>query len=189
MKKIILGLVGPIASGKGTICQYLKEKHNASVYRFSTILRDILDRLYLEQSRDNLQDLSLDLRKRFGDDLLALVIAKDVENEKNEIIAIDGVRREPDIKYLKELPGFHLVYIDADQKIRYERIVKRGENSDDTQKTFAEFKKDEKKEAEQQIKGVAKLAELTLDNNGTLDELYQQIEEILLKVESRSVER
>ena len=184
MSKVILGFVGPIASGKGTVCQYLKEKQQASVYRFSTILRDILDRLYLEQSRDNMQNLSLDLRQRFGDDLLASVIAKDVGSDSASVIAVDGVRREPDIKYLKELPGFHLINITADQKVRYDRIVKRGENADDTQKTFAMFKEDEQKEAELQIKKVAKLAEFTINNNGTLDQLGQQVENILEKIQT-----
>ncbi len=184
MSRIILGFVGSIASGKGTTCEYLKKNHDASVYRFSTILRDILDRIYIEQSRDNLQNLSLDLRKRFGEDLLAKAISKDVKNEKNYIIAIDGVRREPDIKYLKEIPEFNLVFIDADQKIRFERITKRGENSDDTKKTFADFQKDEQKEAELQIKDVSKLAKLKIDNNGTFGDLYQQIEKIIKKLEN-----
>ena len=143
MTKIILGFVGPIASGKGTVCQYLKEKHQAEVYRFSTMLRDVLDRLYLTQSRQNMQNLSLVLRQTFGDDLLASVIAQDVKNSQVKTIAIDGVRRNPDIKYLKNLPGFYLIRIIAEQKTRFERIVKRSENADDTKKTLAEFQQDE----------------------------------------------
>ncbi|OGY44185.1 MAG: hypothetical protein A3J62_02325 [Candidatus Buchananbacteria bacterium RIFCSPHIGHO2_02_FULL_38_8] len=182
MKKIILGFAGPLSSGKGTVCQYLKEKYKAGVYRFSTILRDVADRLYLEQSRNNLQNLSQTLRETFGQDLLAAAIAKDVGNDKNPIIAIDGIRREPDIEYLKNLPGFHLVYIIADQKIRWQRMVKRGENTDDKQKTLEQFAKDEQGEAERQISKVAQKAKFKIDNNGNLDQLYQQIENILKKI-------
>ena len=32
--KIILGFVGDLASGKGTICKYLNEKYSANTYRF-----------------------------------------------------------------------------------------------------------------------------------------------------------
>jgi len=180
--KIILGFVGPISSGKGTACQYLQKNHNASIHRFSTILRDIADRLYIEQSRSNLQNLSLALRDVFGDDVLAAVIAKDTANDKNPIVAIDGVRRKSDIKYLKALPGFELIYITADEKTRYERLVKRGENTDDTQKTFTQFQKDAKQEAEQEIKGVTKLARYTIDNNGTIEQLYDRIEDVLKKI-------
>jgi len=180
--KIILGFVGPIASGKGTACSYLKDKHNAQIFRFSSMLRDVLDRFYIAQSRENMQAASLALRKTFGDDLMAQTIANDVKNSKSEIIALDGVRRLADIKYLQEIPGFHLVEINAEQKIRFERIIKRSENTDDNKKTLAEFQNDEQQEAELQIKTVAQIAEFHLDNNGTIADLQNQIENIIQKL-------
>lgn len=186
MTKIILGLTGPLASGKGTVAQYLKDNHQAAVYRFSTPLRDVLDRAYLEQSRKNMQDLSLALRNTFGDDLLASIIAKDVTNDKNDIIVVDGVRRLPDIKYLRQLPDFHLVSVETEQKTRWERMTKRGENPDDEQKTFEQFQKDEQAEAEQHIVEVAATAQFTLDNNGSYEDGEKQIEEILNKIKSQN---
>src|SRR3989344_1769966 len=180
--KIILGFVGPLSSGKGTAAKYLKEKHQAQVRRFSSILRDVLDRLFLEQSRDNMQNLSLALRQTFGQDLLAKVIAQEVENLDAELIVVDGIRRQQDIKYLRDVPGFHLVHITAEQKIRWQRLVKRGENRDDANKTFKDFQADEQKEAEQHIKEVAKEAKFEVDNNGTVEELYGQIEDILNRI-------
>ena len=95
---------------------------------------------------------------------------------------VDGIRRQPDIKYLRDVPGFHLVHITAEQKIRWQRLVKRGENSDDANKTFKDFQADEQKEAEQHIKEVAKEAKFEVDNNGTVEELYGQIEDILNRI-------
>jgi len=115
--KIILGLAGEMASGKGTIAKYATEKYNARTWRFSTMLRDVLDRLSLEQSRDNMQTLSTILRQNFGEELFARVMAEDVKKDTGEVIIIDGVRRFTDIENLKAMPGFHLVYIDVDQKI------------------------------------------------------------------------
>jgi len=180
--KLILGFIGRIAAGKGTVAQYLKDKHNASIHRFSTMLRDIADRMYIEQSRDNLQKISSALRQTFGDDILAKTMAEEVKQDEAKIIVIDGVRRKPDIKYLRELSGFHLIYIYTKQEIRYDRIIKRGENTDDIKKTFAEFQQDELKEAEQQIDEVIKLARYTIDNNSTIDHLYNQVGEILEKI-------
>lgn len=179
MSKIVLGITGKMASGKGTIADYLKDKHNAASYRFSTPLRDVLRRIYIEESRQNMQDLSLDLRNRFGDDLLASIIAGDVKNDDTELIVVDGVRRLPDIKHLRELPEFKLIAVTADQKTRWERMTKRGENVDDVQKTFEEFKQNEQNEAEQHIEEVSKTADFTIDNNGDYDSLYKQVEDIL----------
>lgn len=182
MSKIVLGLTGPLAAGKGTVANYLKEKHHAAIYAFSTPLRDVLDRIYLEQTRSNMQNLSLDLRNRFGDDLLASIIAKDVANDKNDIIVVDGVRRLPDIKYLRQLPVFYLINVDTGQKTRWGRMTQRKQNPDDTKKTFEQFQQDEQAEAEQHIAEVAKTADFTINNNGSIEESNKKIEEILKKI-------
>ena len=49
MKRLIIGLVGRKGSGKGTVAKILKEKYGASVYRFSDVLREILDLLFVEK--------------------------------------------------------------------------------------------------------------------------------------------
>lgn len=177
--KIILGFVGPIASGKGTVCEYLKTKYHAETYRFSTMLYDILNRVNIETNRENLQKVSSVLRENFGDDLMAKTIAFDVTNAKSDVVCVDGVRREPDIKYLREIPGFYLISIDAKAESRHSRMTSRGEKTDDNTKTFEQFLEDEKKEAEQQIKTVAEKADFKIDNNGSFDQLYKQIEDII----------
>jgi dephospho-CoA kinase len=179
MQKIILGFAGEIASGKGTAAKYIKEKYQGSTHRFSTMLRDVLDRLYIEQTRESTSTLSTILRQNFGEDIMAKVIFHDVSGDEAGIVAIDGVRRQADIKYLKELSEFKLVYIDTSMENRYERIQKRGENEDDNQKTFEEFKKDHERETELQIKDLKKVADFVVDNNGTLENLHSQIDKII----------
>jgi dephospho-CoA kinase len=177
--KKIIGLVGKISSGKGTVAKYLEEKNNAVTYRFSTILRDILNRLHKEITRENMQNLSTVLRQNFGEDILAKVIAEDVKKENNNLIAVDGIRRMADTKYLTKLPNFKLAKIIAEPEIRYQRLIQRTENHGDTQKTYEEFLADEKKEADAEIPIVMENAEIELNNNGNLEELYKQIDQII----------
>ena len=179
MSKIILGFVGDLAAGKGTVAKYLNEKYNTNTYRFSTMLRDVLDRIYVEKTRENLQNLSTFFRENYGQDVMSTVIAKDVLNDSNEIVVVEGIRRPTDITYLKDLEGFHLIYITADAKIRFERMVKRNENEGDDKKSFEEFQKDEESEADRLIKGLGETAEKTINNDGTFEELHSQIEEII----------
>lgn len=179
MKKIILGLVGEMATGKGTAARYIVEKYNGKAFKFSTLLRDVLDRLYLEQSRENLQKISTVLRQNFGEDLFASVMAGDVKKDSADIIVIDGIRRPADIKYLKEIPEFKFVYIETDVKKCYGRLIGRQENSDDVGKTFEEFKKEHEAEPEQQIRDLKKNADYVVDNNGSLKALHQQLDKII----------
>ena len=134
-KKIILGFAGEIASGKGTAAKYLVERHKAATYRFSTMLRDIVERLYLSVDREHMQRTSTMLRREFGEDVLAKVMFEDARNDTHQLIVIDGVRRLEDVKYLREIPEFKLCYVSAPLKTRYERLLTRGENADDSAKT------------------------------------------------------
>lgn len=179
MTKIILGLAGEIASGKGTVAQYLVDKYQAKAYGFSSALRDVAKRMHLEENRENLQKLSTIFRENFHDDILSEVIYEDVKKSDCEIIAIDGVRRMPDISFLQKLEGFKLVYLEATMENRFERIVNRRQNADDASKTFEEFKKDHEREAELQIRDLKAKSDIVVENNGDFEELYRQIDELI----------
>jgi dephospho-CoA kinase len=179
--KVIIGLVGQMASGKGTIAEFLKEKNGADFFTFSTPLRDVLKRLHLEISREHMQKISYDLRQAFGQDLLAKIIAKDVEASENQITIIDGIRRFSDIEFLKSFPGFILVRVVADDRKRYERLISRAQNQGDKQKTFEEFLADHQKETELEIPNIMAKASEEIDNNEDLPHLYSQIEKITEK--------
>ena len=182
MAKIILGLVGPIASGKDTVKKYLEKKYGATGCRFSSILRDILERIDLPNSRENMQGLSTILRQKFGEDILAKAIASDAIKLKSNIVVVDGVRRMADIKFLKNATGFALVAVNARPKIRYERLVKRGENAGDTKKTFKQFLKDHQYETELDVPMLMKKAKYKLDNDGSLADLCRQIDKLIQSI-------
>jgi dephospho-CoA kinase len=179
MAKIILGLTGEMGSGKGTIAKYIIEQKQGSSHRFSTMLRDVLNRLFVEQSRDNLQHISTILRQTFGEDILAKVMFHEVQNDQHDIVVIDGIRRMSDIAFLTQIPEFKLVYTEADMKARFDRISVRGENSDDGKKTFEQFAESHKNEAESQILALRDHANVIIDNNGNLQDLYKTIDQLI----------
>ncbi len=181
--KIILGITGEIASGKTTITEYIKKHHGGVSFRFSTMLRDCLKRIHVEESRENLQHLSTFLRGQYGEDLMSKVIAKDVEAATNALIIVEGIRRQSDVAYLKELDGFHLIAVDADLRTRYERIIQRSENPDDQGKTFETFQAEQSQESEGKIQEIMEEAEVVINNNGDLDALYKQVDSIISSYE------
>lgn len=181
MNKLILGFTGQIASGKGTSALYLKETYGATTYRFSTILRDLVDRIYIPQNRHNLQTISRIIRENFGEGILAKAMAEDVKNDTSKIIAIDGIRRPSDVEYLKNVPGFVLVSLEATIEKRYERITSRGENTDDNKKTFNEFKKEHEAESELTISEIASQATECIDNNRSIEYLHKQLDQLIKK--------
>lgn len=182
--KLILALAGEMTSGKGTVAKYIVEKHNGAAYRFSTMLRDVAHRMYIEENRENLQKLSQIFRQNFGESKLSEVIAKDLANDPHEIVVLDGARRLSDLDRLRELENFRLVYVEASPENRFARINARGENTDDAGKTFEGFKKDHATEVERTILELKNHADYIVNNNGGLDELYEQIDDIIKSIRS-----
>jgi dephospho-CoA kinase len=183
--KIIIGFSGLMASGKDAAKKYLEEKHQAESFRFSSIMRDVLKRINVEMSRTNLSAVSLCLRQTFGEDLFAKVIANDAKNATAEIVVVDGVRRLADIAHLAKLDNFYLIAIEAKPEIRHERLVKRGENVGESEKTFEQFIADHQAETELTIPEVMSHADFVINNDGDFNDLYKQIEEILSEIKNR----
>ena len=99
---------------------------------------------------------------------------------------IESIRTEGEIMALRREPHFILLAIDADQKVRYDRIIARGSSTDRI--TFEKFKADEAREMtsddphKQNLSRCIALADHTLTNNGTLRELYAQVDVILKSI-------
>lgn len=178
---LVLGLVGKMAAGKTTATDYLKKKHGAVSFRFSDVLRDVLDLLSLPHNRENMQILSTVLRTNFSEDILSIALMNKVKKSNSPLIICEGIRRPSDITYLKELDNFVIISIIADERARYERIIQRKENPDDQNKTFEKFQAEGQAEAEQNITEIAAVADYTINNNGNLGELQQQINNIISK--------
>lgn len=178
--KKIIGLVGEQGSGKGYVAKYLQEKVDADIYRFSTPLRDVIQRLHCEISRDNMVKTSKALRDALGQDLFSKALYTDIKKSGKNFIVVDGVRRWDDLNFFKSLKNFILVSIEVAPEVRYERLVKRAENEGDTDKTYEDFLKDHKKETEIAITEIMKTADIKIDNNGDIDNLIKQIKRNIL---------
>lgn len=183
---LILGFAGLMASGKDTACKYFTQKHGARSLGFSDCLRDIIDRIDLPANRTNLQQLSTVLRQTFGQDLLSRVVAADARRAGGQLIVVHGIRRPTDIVYLKKLPNFKMVAVEADDRKRYERLVSRGENVGDATKTWEAFLFEQQAEAEEAIPAVMAQADYHINNDGGQEDLHRKLEALYQSLISAS---
>jgi dephospho-CoA kinase len=179
MPSLIIGLVGRQGSGKGTVAKVLKERYHADLFRFSSILYDVLKRLTIEATRDNLIKLSGILRENFGEDVLAYAIENDALNATSDIVVVDGIRRIEDIAALEPLSQFKLIEISAPAKVRFDRMKGRGEKSGESQMSWDDFAAQEQAPTEITIPAVAARAWKAIDNGGTEEELLEKIDELM----------
>lgn len=177
--KLVIGLIGRIASGKSIVADYLVREKKAGYYRFSDVLRDVLLRLHKPNTRENLQNLGISLRRVFGDGILAETLRVDIESDENRIVVVDGIRYEDEGKMIKGLGGI-ILYVTAPQETRYERVINRASRGE-AGITFDEFRGNEMKETEVKIDSLGKQADYTIENTSTIDELKRKIDDILAK--------
>ena len=143
---MIIGLTGKNAAGKGEIAKHLQSKGFA-YFSLSDALRDEASKRKLDHSRNNLINLGNDLRKNFGNGILAERINEKITEAKSRgksNFVIDSIRNPGEISELKKNEGFLLVGIVTDEKIRFQRLLSRGRIGDAT--TFEEFREQEQRE-------------------------------------------
>lgn len=185
MNKTLIGLSGEMGSGKGTIAHYLVDRYGFAPFRMSDMLRDIVDRLHVEQSRENISKTSKMIRDTFGEDIMSRVVAQDAQKATTHVV-IDGIRRMEDIEHLQHLENFILVYIEVDERVRYERLVLRNENKGDAEKTFEEFQKEQQMEADSRITELRDRADIVINNDGDITKLYSRVDSLINNTEEKS---
>lgn len=177
--KLLLGIVGEQFSGKDTVADYLVEKHGAFHIRQSHILDEILNVLGLPISRRNEMDLGMGLRQMFGTQTVGEAVRKRLEKSDKELRVVQGIRFQEEFDIIRGLGG-KMIYITASPETRYNRAMNRQEKSDDQTQTFEQFLETETTEpTEVSIPELGAKADYKIDNNSSLEELYQQIETIL----------
>jgi dephospho-CoA kinase len=181
MKKII-GLVGETGSGKDTFCQYLKKNSKEPVFcfRFSDPLSEALKIFLTEIKKEDQQWLGKILRERYGDDILAKAISKRIKSIKRGFVILNGIRYWEEFKMVKNLGG-KIIYITADQKLRWQRLRKRGEKKDDFC-SFDKFLEREKAKTEILIPKIGEKSDFKIENNASKRVFHKKIREIMKKL-------
>lgn len=171
-----------MGSGKGVIKEYFVSRYGAQSFGFSVALKDTLERLGLVVCRENYALLAEALRDTFGGNILTKAILKDISMVSAPIVVLEGMRKPVELEGLRELPNFHLLFVDTDLQIRYHRIRNRGVKADDATKTFEEFVRDHERDADREVGELKRIAHTVINNDGTLEELHVKLDVLMTRI-------
>ncbi len=184
----IIGITGTLGAGKGTIVDYLREHYGYKHYSVRGYLIEEANRRGMEQlNRDTFVIVANDLRATHSPSYITdQLYLQAKENGENAII--ESVRTPGEVESLRQHDHFLLFGVDADPKIRYERIVGRGSETDKVSyETFIENEEREMSSTDpnhQNIGRCMQMADYVFQNNGDFDDLYRQLEEVIHHIEA-----
>jgi dephospho-CoA kinase len=178
----IIGITGTIGAGKGTIVDYLVKNYGFKHYSVRGYLIAEAQKQNLPLNRDTYVMLANRLREVHSPSFIIDELYK--EAAKNGVNAIiESIRTPGEIAALRAKENFSLWAVDADPKIRYERIFARQSETDHI--SFETFLANEQREmntddpTKQNLAECIRQADLLFVNNDNFDELYKQIENSL----------
>lgn len=178
----LIGVAGTNGSGKDTVGHILAEHYNFLFITVTELLREECRKRGLPVERENLREISAEWRREHGTGVLvdkavdAFRQLPDADRYAGLVIA--SLRNPGENDRVHEFGG-RVLWVDADPKVRYERIQKnaasRGRVEEDT-KTFEQFLAEEQAEmyppegadaAVLNMAAVKEKADLFVENNSS----------------------
>lgn len=182
---IVIGITGTLGAGKGTIVEYLKTRGFGHFSARDFIVEEV-ERRGLAVNRDTINMTANSLRQAHGPAYIIESLYKKAAATGNNTV-IESLRVIGEVEAMRALgKDFVLFAIDADPKIRYERITLRASVTDNV--SFEKFLSDESRESngtekwDMNLPACQALADYRLFNNGTIHELNKQVDEVLQKI-------
>jgi dephospho-CoA kinase len=180
---MIIGLTGSFGAGKGWVADYLVTQKNFAHFSARTFIIAEITKRKMPINRDSMIEVANDLRKKNGPTyIFEQLVAMAKEHGGNCVV--ESIRAVAEAEYFKELGGI-VLGIDADPEVRYQRILKRGSETDTV--TFEEWRQQEIRESnpddptKQDIFGALAESNEVIKNNGDEDELRHNIDIFLSK--------
>ncbi|HSE61654.1 MAG TPA: AAA family ATPase [Candidatus Saccharimonadales bacterium] len=182
---IILAFVGMPGSGKDTCTDYVAKEHQTPILHFGNMVYEEVQRRGLDIVTHE-KAVREDMRAKGGLAVLAERVADKAQQylaEGKTRIVLNGLYSWSEYKHLRELFGeqFVCVALAAPRALRYQRILSRNHTTDTHRKyTVEQVKEREYAEIENLEKGgPIAIADYTLLNSKTPDNLYRQLDELL----------
>jgi len=179
---MIIWITGTLWAGKWTIVDYLVKNKWFVHFSVREYLIQEIKKRGMPVNRDSMVEVANDLRAKYGPSYIVEDLYKQAKETGKDCI-IESIRAEWEALALKWKDKFLLFSIDADPKIRYDRVVLRWSETDKI--SYDEFIMNEQREMEntdptkQNLSKCIALSDYVFTNNGTLEQLHDQIKQVI----------
>lgn len=172
-------LTGMPGSGKSIFVDVVRNEFRIPVYTMGDIVREEVILKYGSVSPQNMLDMAIELRNKYGLDYIARKVYERVDRS-SRVVVIDGVRSLDEVDFFREKGEVVIVAIHASPKTRFNRLINRKRPGDPA--NWSEFKYRDEIELSLGIGNVIALADIILINETTIENFKENIRETLFKL-------
>ncbi len=179
---MIIGITGTLGAGKGTVADYLVKKKDFKHYSATAFITEEIIKRGLPVNRDSMVLVGNDLRAHHGSSYIIEKLYEQAISDGGDAV-IESIRTVGEVMAMESKLGFYLLAINANIQLRYDRIKKRAGEKDSI--SFDAFSKQEASEMmstdinKQNLQECIRRANYLINNDGTIEDLNNQIEKIL----------
>lgn len=180
---VVIGVVGTFASGKDTVAAYLANRGYNHVSSGDVLRRYIVDNNLGSLERDNLRLVANKTRAEKGADFFV----RDAVEKWPRPLVVSGLRSSGEVEAIKREKGV-IIAVDAPVTRRYNWAKARQRIDDNiTEEKFKdqELAEESDKPTDCQISVVMSMADFNISNDGSLEQLHGQIDDVLLRITPR----
>jgi dephospho-CoA kinase len=186
--KLVVAVVGLCGAGKSEVAKFFENQGFANL-RFGQITLDIIKQKGLEVNEQNERQIREGLRQEYGMAAFAILNIPKIDELRaagNSVLA-DGLYSWSEYKVLKDKYGVDLkvIAVYAPPELRYARLSTRAERhgADDSKLYRSISPADALRRDHSEIENIEKagpiaMADYTLSNTGTIDELKESANNI-----------
>lgn len=128
--KMIIGTFAYCGSGQDTLADGICKYYNYVKMSLGDVIRKYARKIGLFPSRENLQAIRRDWDSKYGRCYLPNQMLQYIRESGYDNIILTGLRTMEEYEILQEQLGMVLVFVYADEGIRYQRMLKRNSEKD-----------------------------------------------------------
>ncbi len=174
-------------SGKTTVAKIIG-KHGFTVVSMGDAVREEAEARGVGGDIVSMSRFMVELRRELGNDAVAKLVQRKIENLGEECAVVEGVRSLREVEYFNS-EGYSVILVGvlAPISLRYSRLSKR--NRPDDPKMLRELEERDKVELSVGLGEVLALSDVYVVNDGSLKNLAETVESKLKEILSKNFDR